>query len=171
MDENDQEVYFANAGENVKIQIKNVNYEDIRKGDILCGSQYWAIECQEFVAKITLFELPNEILISKGFEFSLHTHSLVEEGEVAYIFEKQVFDNNTYSTVTIKKPKLLKSFDEAKVVVKMMRPICIEKFEHVPELGRFTIRINQYTIGSGEILMMKPVNKEIIKNNYFFKGK
>ncbi len=82
-----------------------------------------------------------------------------------------MFDNNTYSTITVKKPKLLKSFDEAKVVVKMMRPICIEKYEHVPELGRFTIRCNQYTIGSGEILMMKPINKEILKNNYFFKGK
>lgn len=52
-----------------------------------------------------------------------------------------------------------------------MRPICIEKFENIPELGRFTIRINQYTIGSGEIVMMKPVNKEILKNNYYFKTK
>ena len=171
MDENDQDIYFANAGENVKIQIRNANYDDIRKGDILCGSQYWAIECQEFVAKITLFELPNEILLSKGFEFALHTHSLVEEGEIAHIFEKRFFDSTTGSSQVAKKPKMLKSFDEAKVVIKMLRPICIEKYEHVPELGRFTIRSNQYTIGSGEILMMKPVNKELLKNNYYFKGK
>jgi hypothetical protein len=38
-------------------------------------------------------------------------------------------------------------------------------------LGRFTIRSNQYTIGSGEIVMMKPINKEILKNNYYFKGR
>jgi elongation factor 1-alpha len=80
-------------------------------------------------------------------------------------------DSNTGGSVTVKKPKLLKSFDEARIVVKMLRPICIEKFEHVPELGRFTIRSNQYTIGSGEIVMMKPLNKEILKNNYYFKGK
>ena len=90
--ENDQQIYFANAGENVKLQIKNANYDDIRKGDIICGSQYWTLECQEFVAQIKLFELPNEILLSKGFEFSLHTHSLVEEGEVAHIFEKTQID-------------------------------------------------------------------------------
>lgn len=51
-------------------------------------------------------------------------------------------DSNTGGSVTIKKPKLLKSFDEAWVVIKMLRPICVEKFEHVPELGRFTIRSN-----------------------------
>jgi translation elongation factor EF-1alpha len=110
-------------------------------------------------------------LLSKGFEFSLHSHSLVEEGEIAHIFEKTQIDSSTGQTNLIKKPKLLKSFDEAKVVVKMLRPICIEKYEHVPELGRFTIRSNQYTIGSGEIVMLKPVNKELLKNNYYFKGK
>jgi translation elongation factor EF-1alpha len=67
---------------------------------------------------------------------------LVEEGEIAHIFEKRYMDTNTGGSVVVKKPKLLKSFDEAKIVVKMQRPICIEKFEHVPELGRFTIRSN-----------------------------
>lgn len=58
LDENDKEVYFANGGESVKIIIRNVNYDDIRKGDIICGSQYWAIECLEFVAQINLFDIP-----------------------------------------------------------------------------------------------------------------
>ena len=51
-------------------------------------------------------------------------------------------DTSQGGVVVTKKPKLLKSFDEAKVVIKMMRPICIEKYENVPELGRFTIRSN-----------------------------
>jgi len=53
----------------------------------------------------------------------------------------------------------------------MKRAICLEKFEHIPELGRFTIRLNQYSVGTGEITMMKPINKELIKNNFFFNGK
>lgn len=57
--------------------------------------------------------------MSKGFEFALHTHSLVEEGEIAYIFEKRFMDTNSGTTLEVKKPKLLKSFDEARVVVKM----------------------------------------------------
>ena len=151
LDENDREVAFATSGENVKILVRNVNYDDIRKGDILCGSQYWAMECQEFVAQVTLFDLPSEILISKGFEFALHMHAIVEEGEIVHIIEKYQNDPSKGKVSIVKKPKLIKSFDTAKVVIKMSRPICIEKFEQIPELGRFTIRLNQYTIGTGEI--------------------
>lgn len=46
------------------------------------------MECQEFVAQINLFEIPQEILISKGFEFTLHMHAIVEEGEIVHILEK-----------------------------------------------------------------------------------
>jgi translation elongation factor EF-1alpha len=37
LNENDKEVYFACAGESVKIVIKNSNFDDIRRGDVICG--------------------------------------------------------------------------------------------------------------------------------------
>ena len=37
LNENENEVYFACAGESVKIIIKNLNFDDIRKGDVICG--------------------------------------------------------------------------------------------------------------------------------------
>lgn len=45
LDENDKEIYFAGPGESVKLAIKNTNFDDIRRGDIICGGQYWAMEC------------------------------------------------------------------------------------------------------------------------------
>ena len=32
------------------------------------------------------------------------------------------------------------------------------------------MRIDTYTVGIGSVLKFKPYNKELIKNNYFFKG-
>jgi translation elongation factor EF-1alpha len=58
LDENDKEVFFAQAGESIKIVLKNINYDDIRRGDVICGGQYWTMECQEFVAEVNLFEIP-----------------------------------------------------------------------------------------------------------------
>lgn len=96
-------------------------------------------------------------------------HAVVEEGEIVHIVEKESNDMSQGITQIIKKPKLLKSLENAKVVIKMKRPICIEKFDKVQELGRFSIRHNQFTIGKGEVEMIKPVNKELLKNNYLFK--
>jgi hypothetical protein len=58
-------------------------------------------------------------------------HAIVEEGEIVHIIEKESNDMSMGTIQMIKKPKLLKSLENAKVVIKMKRPICIEKFENV----------------------------------------
>jgi translation elongation factor EF-1alpha len=69
-------------------------------------------------------------------------HAIIEEAEIVHIIQRSVYDFSQGSTQVIKKPKLLKSLDTAKVVVRVKRPICLEKFENVMELGRFSMRIN-----------------------------
>ena len=58
-------------------------------------------------------------------------HAIVEEGEIVHIIEKSNNDYSSGKLNVIKKPRLLKSLDDAKVVIKMKRPICLEKFENV----------------------------------------
>lgn len=71
----------------------------------------------------------------------------------------------------MKKPKMIQSQEVATVVIKIERPVCLEKFEDFEELGRFAMRLDTYTVGLGKVLKFKPVNKEILKENYYFKKK
>lgn len=66
-DEEDRDVAFAGPGESVKLIVKNIDYDRIKRGNIICGMQFWAMECEEFVAEIDVLELPSEMLISPGF--------------------------------------------------------------------------------------------------------
>ena len=57
-----------------------------------------------------------------------------------------VIDPQTFG---IKTAKFLKSGDQGKVVIKVPKPICLEKYEFMPNLGRFTLRDEGKTIGFG----------------------
>ena len=39
------------------------------------------------------------------------------------------------------------------------KPVCLEKFEFMPSLGRFTLRDEGKTVGYGEITAIKPAKK------------
>lgn len=131
--------------------------------------QFWAMECQEFMAEIDVLELPSEMLITSGFQFALHMHTILENAEIVALISKQVYDDETTGMIEKKKPKFLQSQDQAVIVVRSERPVCLEKFEDFPELGRFAMRLDTYTVGLGRVLKFKPLNKEILKDNYYFK--
>lgn len=59
-------------------------------------------------------------------------HALVEEAEIIHIFDKTVMDYDKGENIKIMKPKLLKSNEEARVVIKMKNSICLEKFVNLP---------------------------------------
>jgi len=36
-------------------------------------------------------------------------------------------------------------------------------------MGKFAMRKDTYTVGTGKVIKFKPINKELLKNNYYFK--
>ena len=64
----------------------------------------------------------------------------------------------------------MKSYDKATVVIRTERPICLEKFSDFPELGKFAMRYETLTVGIGKVMKFKPINKELMENNYYFKS-
>lgn len=162
---------WAGPGENVKLVVKEVEYDRIKRGNIICGQQFWAMECQEFIAEIDLLELPAEMVISIGFQFALHIHTILEDAEIVALLSKMVFDENESKYKQMKKPKFLMSGECAQVVIRTEKPICLEKYEDFEELGRFAMRLDTFTIGLGKVIKFKPLNKEILKENYYFNKK
>jgi len=46
----DKKLPYAKPGENIKISVKNVEDENLSRGDILCANDSFPFVCQEFEA-------------------------------------------------------------------------------------------------------------------------
>ena len=66
----------------------------MRRGDIICGTQFWANECQEFVGDIEILELPQNCLMTSGFQFVLHIHTVMITAEILHVLEKTTINEN-----------------------------------------------------------------------------
>jgi len=96
--------------------------------------------------------------MTSGFSCILHFHTCIEDCTIDLICELNRQNKEE------KKVKLLKSFSKGRVNIKTTNPICGEKFEVIPSLGRFTLRdegkyinhhLNLRTIAIGRILKYK----------------
>lgn len=87
-DEDDQKMAFAGPGESIKIVVKGIEEQYIRRGNVICGTQYWANICEEFLAEIKVLDLPQGLLLTAGTTFSLHLHTLMIEAEILALISK-----------------------------------------------------------------------------------
>jgi len=77
---------FACAGENVKMKVKNIEENDISRGDMICNNLNYCQESAEFKANITILELPEQKkLISSGYECVMHMHAIAVEISISKI--------------------------------------------------------------------------------------
>ena len=156
-----KETVSASSGENVKLILKNLN-EDIliQQGFVLCSQKY-PVSCQKkFEAIISLLELlPHKPVFSAGYSAVIHIHSAVEECSVIGLLEE--LDRKTLQSKKIK-PLFIKSGCVVRVVLECKNDICVETFENLPQLGRFTLRDEGKTIGIGKIIALAPRKKSKI---------
>lgn len=165
--EEDEKMAFAPTGESVKLIVKGIEEDAVKRGFVICGTQFWANVCDEFLAEIRVLELPKGYLISSGFEFILHMHTILEEAEILKVVH--IIDREEGEKEKTSKAKFLKSQTVGTVIIKTKKPICLEKFNDFQELGKFAMRMQTYTVAVGKVLKFKPINKELLKKNYYFK--
>ena len=98
-------------------------------------------------------------------------HTIMIEAEIEALISKDDYSKNDGRCRTLKRPRYLKSRDVAEIVIKVPQVISLEKEEDFEGLGSFVMRMDTHTIGLGSVTKFKPYNKELIKNNYYFKNK
>ena len=167
-DNDDKPMLFAEPGENVKLQVKGVELEEIKRGFVICGQQFWVNVSQEFIADIRVLELLPTQIFNEGFTLVMHLHTLMEEVIVKKIKSRVDKEGNEDLKFKKKKIKKLQSQDKGTVILKTKTPICLEKYNEFSELGRFTLRKDNNTIAIGKISKFKPFDKELLQYNNFF---
>ena len=64
------------------------------------------------------------------------------------------------------RPKWIKSWAKAYVKIRIdKRPISLEKYDSIPQLGRFTLRFQGKSIALGTVDKYKPADKDLIRES------
>ena len=165
LDIDEKEMAYAKAGESVNLIVKGIEEDDLRRGFVICGQQYWIHVCSEFEAEVDIYQLEANVFFGKGFKSIIHLHTILEEIEVISVW-KMV--ENEKNEMVKTKVYGLKSGEKGIARFSISKPICVEKYNEFPDLGRFALRKGTDTIASGRVSRVKPVNKETLKNNAYF---
>ena len=148
----DLEVSAAKPGENVKILVKGCKEEDVIKGFVLCDTVAPVLAVTQFEVQLMLMELDHRALFTAGYSAVLHVHCAEEEVTVVKLCAE--LDKRTGEPKPGEAPRFVKSGALCVCVLKASRSICVEKFDVLQQMGRFTLRDEGRTIGIGKILRL-----------------
>ena len=134
----------------MKLYLKEAKSVIVNREGLICSKNSFAYVCNEIECDIAVTQLPGrKPILSSGFSCMLYIHHAAHK-----VCIKRVIGINLceiilnliaeYTNVghNPKSVRYLKSESEGKVVIATTSniPICCEKFEVLPNLGRFTLR-------------------------------
>jgi len=144
-------VASAKVGENINVKLGgNVNVEDVCKGFVLCSAPACPA-VTKFTAQLALVELlEHRPIFTAGYQCMLHAHTCESEVTCDTLLEQI---NVKRKPGAPKRPCMF-ARQGAVVLCKMSVPqtICLEAFEDMQQLGRFTLRDEGKSIAIGKIV-------------------
>jgi len=158
LDHKNESVKFARPGENVQITLIHITDEAmINKGDVISCRERVTPVTQIFEAEMDVMELlTTKPIIAKGYSCVIHCHTFSEDIEIENILSVEELNHQTGKVEANTKAKFIKQHQKARVRISTTMPLAMEKFENLPQLGRFTLRDEGRTIAVGKIIKYKP---------------
>jgi elongation factor 1-alpha len=149
----------ALPGDNIGFNVRGVGKNDIKRGDVAghTTNPPTVVRPKDtFKAQIIVLNHPTAITV--GYTPVLHAHTL----QVAVRFEQLLakLDPRTGNIVE-ENPQFIKTGESAIIKFKPIKPMVLEKYQEIPQLGRFAMRDMNKTIGIGIVKDVKPANIEI----------
>ncbi len=134
----------AVPGDNIGFNLKGIAKSEIRRGDVGGDPNNPPSVAKEFTAQIFILHHPTAI--AAGYTPVIHAHT----AQVASTFiELQAKIDRRSGEVVEENPPYLKTGEGAIVKLVPTRPLCIEEYANLPQLGRFAIRDMAKTVGVG----------------------
>ncbi|MDA4111471.1 MAG: translation elongation factor EF-1 subunit alpha [Thaumarchaeota archaeon] len=136
----------AASGDNIGVNLRGIGKGEIKRGSVLGPVNNPPTIAKAFRAQIIVIHHPTAI--AAGYTPVLHAHTAQVAATITELETK--LDPRT-GQPTEDKPKSIKTGDSAIVIIKPLRPLCIETFKDFPELGRFALRDMGSTIAAGVV--------------------
>lgn len=144
----DEEIPYATVGDNVRLRLKNVEEDELTAGFVVCSSVNPVHCVTAFEAQVKVVEYKS--IMCAGYTGVLHVHSATEEVSLASMLHMLDLKTRKKSR---QPPKFLRQGDVAIVRFETQsgQMICMETFDEVSQLGRFTIRDEGKTVMVGKV--------------------
>ncbi|MGA7847253.1 MAG: translation elongation factor EF-1 subunit alpha [Thermoplasmata archaeon] len=145
-----ESVAEAVPGDNVGFNVRGIDKNDIRRGDVVGPVSNPPTVVESFTANIQVLNHPSVITV--GYTPVFHAHT----AQVACEFtELQARLDPKTGQVAEKDPTSLKTGDAALVKITPKRPLVLEKYKEFPQLGRFAVRDMGQTVAAGVVVDVK----------------
>ncbi|AFK22950.1 translation elongation factor EF-1 subunit alpha [Pyrococcus sp. ST04] len=143
----------ALPGDNIGFNVRGVSKNDIKRGDVAGHTDKppTVVRTKDtFKAQIYVLNHPTAITV--GYSPVLHAHT----AQVPVRFEQLLakLDPKTGNIVE-ENPQFIKTGDPAIVILRPMKPVVLEPFKEIPQLGRFAIRDMGMTIAAGMVISIQ----------------
>lgn len=162
LDGKNQVVALARPGENVQVRINIADEDSLVRGNVFCHRDSMMPVTQLFIAEIDVLQLLEyKPIISKGYTCMMHIHTFSDEIVIQEI-DETVTKQPKGDDIVKKKPAFAASGQKMICKVSPKSPLCLEKFETMAQLGRFTLRDEGQTICVGKVLKYKPYQKGVV---------
>ncbi len=140
----------ALPGDNVGFNVRGIDKNDIRRGDVVGPTSSPPTVVDSFTANIQVLNHPSVITV--GYTPVFHAHT----AQVACEFtELQARLDPKTGQVAEKDPTSLKTGDAAVVKITPKRPLVLERYKEFPQLGRFAVRDMGQTVAAGVVVEVK----------------
>ncbi len=140
----------AIPGDNIGFNVKGVERSQLRRGDVAGHPDNPPTVAEEFIGRI--FVLYHPTAIAAGYTPVLHVHTATVPVRFEELMQK--LDPRT-GAVAQEKPPFIRQGEAAIVRFKPLKPVVIEKYSEIPQLGRFAIRDSGRTIAAGTVIEVK----------------
>jgi peptide chain release factor subunit 3 len=146
---NNEPVKFAKVGENVTLRMAGVSEDDLKKGFVLCPLTDAIPAVTKFKALVQIVELTEDRpVITAGYRSVLHAHVATEECEIVELSESCPISKMEEKE---KNPMFVLEKSLLWCTILLARPTALDVFTEVQQLGRFTLRLEDKTVGIGKI--------------------
>lgn len=145
-----EEIPEAVPGDNIGFNVRGVGKKDVRRGDVTGPASDPPTVAEEFTAQIVVLQHPSAI--TAGYTPVFHCHTA--QTACTFLSIDKKLDPRT-GQVSEENPTFIKAGDAAIVTIKPTRPMVIEPYKDIPQLGRFAIRDMGSTIAAGMCISVK----------------
>ncbi len=140
----------AEPGDNIGFNVRGIDRNDIRRGDVVGPANGPPTVVESFVANIQVLNHPSVITV--GYTPVFHCHTAQVAAEFTELQKR--LDPKT-GQVAEENPTSLKTGDAAVVKITPKRPLVLEKYKEFPQLGRFAVRDMGQTVAAGVVVDLK----------------
>ena len=145
-----EEIAEAIPGDNIGFNVRGIGKKDVRRGDVVGPASDPPTVADEFTAQIVVLQHPSAI--TAGYTPVFHCHTA--QTACTFLSIDKKLDPRT-GQVAEENPTFIKAGDAAIVTIKPTRPMVIEPYKDIPQLGRFAIRDMGATIAAGMCISTK----------------